>query len=51
MSDVEGVSATQDNGSTANLVYILYLVALLGGGITAFIGVIMAYVYRGSAPA
>ena len=51
MSDMQGAGAAQDNGSGANVIYILYLVALLVGGITALVGVIMAYVYRGSAPA
>ena len=51
MSDVQGAGAAQDNGSSANVIYILYLVALLLGGLTTLVGVIMAYVYRGSAPA
>jgi uncharacterized membrane protein len=51
MSDVQGAGAAQDNGSSANLIYILYLVGLVTGGITALVGVIMAYMYRGSAPA
>jgi uncharacterized membrane protein len=37
-------------GDSANLVYILYLVAVLLG-ITALVGLIMAYVQKGSAPA
>jgi uncharacterized membrane protein len=51
MSDAQGAGAAQDNGSSANVIYILYLVALLIGGITALVGVVMAYVYQGSAPA
>jgi uncharacterized membrane protein len=36
-------------GSTANVIYILYLVSFVVG-ITGLIGVIMAYVYQGAAP-
>lgn len=50
MSDVQGAGAAQDNGSGANLVYILYLVAL-AVGVTGIVGVVMAYMYRGTAPA
>lgn len=38
-----------DEGSDANIVYILYLVSLLVG-ITSIVGVIMAYVNRADAP-
>ena len=41
--------ATADNGSTANVVYILYLIAIVVG-LTAIAGVVMAYIYRGDAP-
>ena len=43
--------AAQDTeqGRTANLIYILHLLSLLFG-ITSLIGVIMAYVNKGSAP-
>ncbi|NVK43475.1 MAG: hypothetical protein HWE39_19700 [Oceanospirillaceae bacterium] len=37
-------------GGTARIIYILYLVSLVVG-ITALIGVVMAYVYRSEAPA
>ena len=36
-------------GKTANIVYILYLVGLING-ITSLVGIVMAYVNRGSAP-
>ncbi|MDH3239991.1 MAG: hypothetical protein OEO83_04925 [Alphaproteobacteria bacterium] len=36
-------------GKDANLVYILYLVALIVG-VTSLVGVIMAYINRGEAP-
>ena len=45
MSDV----ATKADGGTAKIIYILYLVSLLLG-ITSIIGVIMAYVNKGSGP-
>jgi uncharacterized membrane protein len=51
MSDVQGVSEAQDNGSNANLVYILYLVALVVGGLTAVIGLVLAYMNWERAPA
>ena len=51
MSDVQGAGPAQDNGTSANVIYILYLAAFLAGGVTTLIGVIMAYVYRGTAPA
>jgi len=50
MSDVQGAGAAQDNGSSANLNYILYLVNLVVP-ITSLVGLIMAYMYRGAAPA
>ena len=34
----------------AKVIYVLYLIGLLTGGVTAIIGVVMAYVYRDSAP-
>jgi uncharacterized membrane protein len=37
-------------GKTANLIYILYLVGLVMG-ITALVGLVMAYIYRDDAPA
>ncbi|GGO78234.1 membrane protein [Marinobacterium nitratireducens] len=41
--------ATDGDGGNARIIYILYLVSLLVG-ITALIGVVMAYVYRSDAP-
>lgn len=38
-----------DTGSNAKVIYILYLVSIVVG-LTAIIGVVMAYVYRGDAP-
>jgi uncharacterized membrane protein len=35
---------------TARIVYILYLVSLAGFGVTAIVGVVMAYIYEGEAP-
>ena len=49
MSEAQNVGAAQDSGSTANLVYILYLVGL-AVGITHFVGLVMAYMNRSSAP-
>ncbi len=43
-------SANAEEGGTANIIYILYLVAILVG-ITSIVGVIMAYINRGDAPA
>jgi uncharacterized membrane protein len=37
------------NANTAKIIYILYLLALVNG-VTAVVGVIMAYVYRDGAP-
>lgn len=47
MSDVPMAST---EGNNARLVYILYLVAIILGGVTALVGLVMAYVYRGEAP-
>jgi uncharacterized membrane protein len=49
MSDGQG-GAPADNGSSANVVYILYLVALVTSGVTAIVGLVIAYVYRANAP-
>ena len=52
MAEIEySDEAVQDAeaGRTANLIYILHLLSLLFG-ITSLIGVIMAYVNKGSAP-
>ena len=45
----EEAAQVAEEGRTANLIYILYLLSLLFG-ITSLIGVIMAYVNKGSAP-
>jgi uncharacterized membrane protein len=42
-------SAARDQGNLVNVVYILYLVAVIFGP-TAIIGVVMAYVNKGDAP-
>jgi len=39
-----------EGGSTAKIIYILYLVSLVLG-VTAVVGLIMAYVYQGQGPA
>ena len=44
----DSISNTMVN--TVKLVYILYLVGLMTGGVTTLIGVVMAYVNRDSAP-
>src|SRR5262245_23851155 len=49
MSQAQSVGTAQDSGSTANLIYILYLIGL-AVGITQIVGVVMAYMNRGSAP-
>jgi uncharacterized membrane protein len=38
------------NPDMAKIVYILYLVGLVTGGLTILVGVIMAYVYRDESP-
>jgi uncharacterized membrane protein len=43
-------TASTDNGATAKIIYILYLVALVVG-VTSIVGVVMAYVNKGQAPA
>jgi uncharacterized membrane protein len=42
--------APADGGSTAKIVYILYLVSL-AVGVTSIVGLVMAYVNQGQAPA
>jgi uncharacterized membrane protein len=44
-----GAVNSSEDGKTANLIYILYLVSLVVG-ITSIVGVIMAYVNRVEAP-
>jgi len=46
----DSVVVTKSSEKTAKLIYILYLVGIVVG-ITGIIGVVMAYVYRGDAPA
>ncbi len=41
-------STTQQDGGNARIIYILYLVSLVVG-ITALVGLVMAYVYRAEA--
>ncbi len=36
--------------NVAKIVYVLYLATLLTGGVTALVGVVMAYVYQDDAP-
>lgn len=45
----QSVTEGSANTSIANIIYVLYLLALFNG-ITAVIGVIMAYVYKDDAP-
>ena len=46
----QSVSNGSANTSMVNVIYVLYLLALISGGITALIGVIVAYVYKDDAP-
>ncbi|ANG61325.1 hypothetical protein A8C75_01830 [Marinobacterium aestuarii] len=46
--DPSDKSATQQHGGNARIIYILYLVSLVVG-ITALVGLVMAYVYRSEA--
>lgn len=46
----QSVTDGSTNTSMVNVIYVLYLLALISGGITALVGVIMAYVYRDGAP-
>lgn len=43
-------STSETTINTVKLVYILYIVGLMTGGITTLIGVVIAYVNRDSAP-
>jgi uncharacterized membrane protein len=45
----QNLSPVNENGGTANIIYILYLVAI-AVPITSIVGVIMAYVNRSNAP-
>lgn len=42
------MSESQDQQSIVKVVYILYLVSLVTGGITAIVGVVLAYFYQDS---
>ena len=48
MVDMRTAGTPEDTGSTANLIYILYLVGL-AVGVTGLVGVIMAYLNRSGA--
>jgi uncharacterized membrane protein len=48
MVDMRTAGTPEDSGSTANLIYILYLVGLVVG-VTGLVGVVMAYLNRGGA--
>lgn len=43
------MSQEQDQQSMVKVIYVLYLVSLVTGGLTAIIGVVLAYVYHGTA--
>jgi uncharacterized membrane protein len=45
----ENVTERQGNPDTARIIYVLYLVGLVVG-VTAIVGLIMAYVYKDDAP-
>ncbi|MEH6576035.1 MAG: hypothetical protein V7731_03060 [Amphritea sp.] len=49
MTETTQPVAQQDSGSHAKIVYILYLVSLVVG-VTALVGLVMAYIYRSDAP-
>jgi uncharacterized membrane protein len=49
MTPAGSATPTRASETTAKVVYVLYLVSLFVG-ITAVIGVIMAYIYKGDAP-
>lgn len=46
----QSVSDSSADTSMVTVIYVLYLLALISGGITAVVGVIMAYVYKDGAP-
>lgn len=51
MSDTPATMQAEDaSPGNAKIVYILYLIGLLVG-ITSIVGVVMAYIYKGDAPA
>lgn len=52
MADQDSLLTKSPDSATnmAKLVYVLYLVGLVLGGITSLVGVIIAYIYRGEAP-
>lgn len=42
-------SIAVDTSGTAKIIYILYLVGIVTGGLTTLIGLVMAYIYQGTA--
>lgn len=46
----QSVSDSSANTSMVSVIYVLYLLALISGGLTALVGVIVAYVYKDDAP-
>ena len=52
MADQDSLLGKSPDTATnmAKLVYVLYLVGLILGGVTSIVGVIIAYIYRGEAP-
>ncbi len=49
LPDTPPARAAEQSGTHAKLVYILYLVSLVVG-VTALVGLVMAYIYRSDAP-
>lgn len=45
-----GFSTNPGESGNANLIYVLYLAGLVTGGITALVGVVMAYMAKDAAP-
>ena len=43
------MSSAQDQHSMVKVIYILYLVAIVTGGLTAIVGVVLAYAHEGAA--
>ncbi len=46
----EAVAERTANTDMAKIIYVLYLIGLLTGGLTTIVGVVMAYIYRDGAP-
>jgi uncharacterized membrane protein len=51
MTDSNQISVDPNTKGNANLIYILYLVGFLTGGITSIVGVVMAYTGKGQGDA